>query len=445
MKIEVKYLIPVLAILFLTGIVNGTISQPSANNMGITTWAKAYRISNSSIVASVIQTSDGGYIVGGNCYSGGCATIMKLDSNGVIKWQKIYRYSSSAPSLIVLQRTSDGGSIFAGENDICKKLNHCTSIVKVDSNGSIQWENDLLYSSQSPSTAPEDIQQTSDGGYVVAGYAHGSTGNYSAWVAKLDSSGNIQWQKFFVNSNVNEATAIRQTSDGGYAVTGYTLTNSAYHILVFKLDSSGNMVWQRTYTTDYGSLASSLQLTSDGGYIVGGEVYTLKYFPELLLKLDSKGNVQWAKTYAEKGAGTQLNSLIQTVDGGYAFAGYIYNSEDRAWIAKTDSNGNIQWQKTYGATTASRRFVSINQTSDGGFVAAGATNQFTGNFDSWVVKVDSTGNIASCKDVQTSSANASSISMTTASGGLTASSTTYTYAPDSPTASSGSFTLIKEC
>ncbi len=468
MKIELKYLVPALTILlFFAGIVNGTVAQPSvnqnividtkvvntipntvydavnsANNTRTTTWAKAYTTSNSSIAENVVQTSDGGYIVGANCYSSGCATLMKLDSNGIIKWQKKY-----STALTVMQQTSDEGSIFAGQNAICKNLSHCTSIVKVDSGGNVQWENDLLYSSQLPSTIPQDIQQTSDGGYVVTGYAHGSTGNYSSWVAKLDSSGNIQWQKLFVNSNANGATAIRQTSDGGYAVAGYTLTNSVYYVLVFKLDSYGNLIWQRTYSTNYGGFATSLQLTltSDGGYIVGGQVYALNYFPAILLKLDSKGNIQWAKIYAKTGAGTLINSLVQTVDGGYAFAGYIYNGENKAWIVKTDSNGNIQWQKTYGTTTASRIFYSINQTNDGGFVAAGATNQFNGDFDSWIVKVDPNGDIASCNDIQTPLVNASSVSVTVASGGLTASKNSFTYAPNPPTAFSGSFTPIKEC
>ncbi len=449
MKIELKYLVPTLIILlFFAGIVNGTVDQPSvnsANNMRTTTWAKAYTTSNSSVAENVVQTSDGGYLVGADCYSGGCATLMKLDSKGIIKWQKNY-----STALTVMRQTSDGGSIFAGQNAICKNLSNCTSIVKVDSSGNVQWENDLLYSSQLPSTVSQDIQQTSDGGYVVAGYAHGSTGNYGSWVAKLNSSGNIQWQNFTVssNANANGATAIRQTSDGGYAVAGYTLTNSVYNVLVFKLDSYGNLAWQRTYSTNNGSFATSLQLTltSDGGYIVGGQVYALNYFPAILLKLDSNGNFTWAKIYTKTGAGTEINSLINTVDGGYAFAGYIYNGEHKAWIAKTDSNGSIQWQKTYGATTASRMFYSINQTNDGGFVAAGATNQFNGGFDSWIVKVDPNGDIVSCNDIQTPLVNASSVSVTVTPGGLRAiNNNSFTYAPNLPTAFSDPFTPIKEC
>ncbi len=450
----------------LAGIVNGAVSQFSENqntaldkavntpnsaytintasNAMVITWAKGYTLtSNSSIARSVVQSSDGSYIVGGDCYSGSCATIMKLDPKGIIKWQKNYAFSGSAPSLLVMQQTADNGSIFAGQNAICKKLSYCTSIVKVDSNGNIQWESDL--SSQVLSTIPHSIQQTSDGGYVVAGYAHEPRGNYSTWVAKLNSTGNIQWQKFFTNSIINGATAIRQTPDNGYVIAGFTLANNAYHILVVKLDSSGNLIWQKTYSTNYGTFANSLELTSDGGYIVGGVVYTVSYFPAIVLKLDSKGIIQWANTYTDKGAGIQLNSIIKTVDGGYALAGYIYNGVDKAWIGKIDSNGNIKWQETYGVATANRIFVAINQTNDGGFVASGSTDQFNGKFDAWIVKVDFNGNIPGCTDIQPALIVGSSASVTVALGGLTTNNNSFVYGTNTLASLSGSYTPIKEC
>lgn len=459
MKIDLKFVIPVLAV-FSIVIANGAVSQLSANqsetvknavntsieesaaNQRIINWAKGYSLtSNSSVAKGVIQMSDGGYLVGGDCYSGSCASVMKLDPKGIIKWQKKYAFSGSAPSLTVIQQTSDNGSIFAGQNTICKRQSYCTSIIKVDSNGNIQWESDLL---SQATTIPHSIQQTSDGGYVVAGYIHGSRGNYSTWVAKLNSTGNIQWQKFFINS-VNGATAIRQTPDNGYVIAGFTLANNMYHILVVKLDSSGSIIWQKIYSTNYGTFANSLELTSDGGYIVGGEVYTTSYFPAIVLKLDSKGNTQWANTYTDKGAGIQLNSIIKTVDGGYALAGFIYNGAEKAWIGKIDLNGNIKWQKTYGAATANRIFMTINQTNDGGFVASGATDQFNGKFDAWIVKVDPNGNIAGCTDIQTALVIGSSVSVAVASGGLITSNNGFVYGTNTLASFSDSYFPIKEC
>ncbi len=447
MKIDFKYVAPVLAIFFLVAIASGEISQSPvdqsiATQSRTTNWAKGYTLtSNSSIAKGVIQTADGGYLVGGECLSGSCATIMKLDPKGIIKWQKKYASSGSAPSLKVIQQTSDNGSIFVGQNAICKRQNYCTSVVKVDSNGNIQWESDLLYSTQ---TVPHSIQQTSDGGYVVAGYVHGTSGNYSTWVAKLSSTGNIQWQKFFTNS-VNGATAIRQTPDNGYVIAGFILTNNVYHILVIKLDSSGNLIWQKVYSNNFGTFANALELTSDGGYIVGGEVYTTTYFPAIVIKLDSKGTIQWSRIYSDLGVGVQLNSIINTVDGGYALAGFIFNGEDKAWIGKIDSNGNIKWQKTYGSATANRIFVNIEQTNDGGFVAFGDTDQFNGKFDAWIVKVDPSGNIAGCTDIQNAMIRDSSASVTVAIGGLITSNTGFVYGANNLASLSGSYKPINEC
>ncbi len=281
---------------------------------------------------------------------------------------------------------------------------------------------------------------------------HVSSPSFQAWIEKLDSSGNLQWQKALGSSNTVYGNSVQQTSDGGYVLAGYS--GSLPTILVAKFDSSGNVKWQTSYTAPVptgsigGQTGYSVIQTSDGGYLVGEDVNT-QSASALGLKLSSSGSVQWANTYTMNGASSQFSSVRQTTDGGYVFAGYYitgatyggYNS----WIVRTDSAGNMQWQKTYGATTQSREFQKIAPTSDGGFVAVGWTIQFSPNNQAYIVKTDSAGDVNSCSGVLSTSATTANASVTSSSAHLSINAPTNGGASGIATASSTSFTLTKEC
>lgn len=111
------------------------------------------------------------------------------------------------------------------------------------------------------------VQNTADGGYVVGGVAH----YFDAWVLKLDSKGDIAWQKTLGYSS-GEVYAVQQTSEGGYVVAGYTLNWGAggRDIWVLKFDGYGNVLWQKTYGGVNYDAAYSIRQTVDRGYILGG-------------------------------------------------------------------------------------------------------------------------------------------------------------------------------
>ena len=327
--------------------------------------------------------------------------------------------------------------------------------------------NDLLFATSAPSspkTWPFDIQQTTDGGFVLVGYAIAPGENYNPWIAKLSSTGQVQWTHVFVdpNSQYSAAYSVRQTADGGYIVGGevsYVVTSSytESEITVFKLDSTGTLVWQRAYAAGADAYLQSLALTSDGGAIAIGTVDTqaaTTYTSSvLLLKLDSTGKAQFARTILPTGNISDLNlaGVQQTADGGYAFAGYYFENTvytERAWLVKTDSAGNVQWDKIYGPDVqySDRSFRSFQQTSDGGFIAAGSTNQFNGGDSSiWLVKTDSNGNISNCADVHNDSAVTGSIAVTVSNGDLSAVTDGFSYVADSLILSSAPLAATKDC
>src|SRR5215469_9699418 len=317
----------------------------------------------------------------------------------------------------------------------------------------------------SPLTWPLDIQQTTDGGFVLVGYAGGPSGNYNPWIAKLTSTGQLEWTHVFAgpNNEYGYGVSVRQTSDGGFIVGGDAnyVVSSSYtesEITVFKLDSTGALVWQRDYAAGTGVYFDSLAVTSDGGFIVSGSVdqqqtptsYTSSV---LLLKLDSTGNTQFARTILPSGSISDLNiaGAQQTSDGGYVFVGYYFQNTiytERAWLVKTDSAGNVQWDKIYGPDVqyTDRYFHSFQQSSDGGFIVAGSTNQFNGGDNSiWLVKTDSNGNISNCADVHNDSAVTGSIAVTVSNGDLSAVKDAFSYVADRLILSNGPLAATKEC
>ena len=450
-----------------------------------TAWARAYNLPYSySGAEGVAQTSSGGYVVGASCTAAAVTTpncntlseptamVMRVDSSGNIQSQTQYnyvKYPYSTPLGLILP-TLDGGAIFAGNAQFgCPATGQtsCASIVKVDSSGKLQWANDLQFSTSSsygPLTWPLDLQPTTDGGYVLAGYAFAPASSYNPFVVKLSSAGQIQWQHLFVDptSQYGAAYSVRQTPDGGYVVLGdldyyVSASYTASEILVFKLDPTGTLVWQHDYSIGTDSYAESLGLTSDGGFIVSGSVDTstaTSYSSSvLLLKLDSTGNPQFAKTYAPSGSISDLTitGAHQTTDGGYAFAGYYFQNtiyDERAWLVKTDSTGNVQWDKIYGPDVqySDRKFLSFQQTSDGGFIAAGYTNQYnSGDSSVWLVKTDSNGNIPNCSDVKTVSDTSSTVSVKVSNSDLAAIKDAFSYLADTLSISPGPLIATKEC
>jgi hypothetical protein len=191
------------------------------------------------------------------------------------------------------------------------------------------------------------VQHTSDGGYIMAGY----TGSFGAgyddiFLIKTDASGNIIWAKTYGGTYRDYASSVQQTSDGGYIVAGYTESlGTGDDAFLIKTDANGNIIWAKTYEVIYDDRASSVQQTSDGGYILTGYTrsFGAGFYDIFLIKTDANGNIQWAKIYGGTGWDS-ASSVQQTSDGGYIVAGYTYSfgaGYFDIFLIKTDANGNI--------------------------------------------------------------------------------------------------------
>jgi len=369
-------------------------------------WIAIYGGKGDDRAYSIQQTSNGGYIVAGTTESFGKKNhdlwILKLNPNGAIAWQKTYG-GNGYDQARSIQQTSDGGYIVAGTTESFCKKNHDLWILKLKGDGTVVWQKS--YGGQYKDDA-RFIHQTADHGYVVTGNTWSfSKGKSDVWVLKLKFDGSIDWQKSYGGNGYDKACSIYQTSDGGYVITGITKSFGAqdHDFWVLKLRSNGTIIWQKAFGgfhTDYGR---SIQQTRDMSYVVAG--WTRSFgggdYDGWVLKLNPDGNIVWQKTYGGSGS-DHANFIQQTDDGGYIVTGWTDSFGKKnldLWIFKLNPNGKIVWQKTYGGNDIDYA-ESVMQTSDGGYIIAGGTMSFgftrKAGFNSWVLKLDANGEIHDC-------------------------------------------------
>nr|MDO8100495.1 fibronectin type III domain-containing protein [Candidatus Njordarchaeota archaeon] len=225
-----------------------------------------------------------------------------------------------------------------------------------------------------------------------------------------------QWNKTYGGTSNDMASSVQQTVDGGYIVAGTTYSfGVAWDFWLVKTDSNGSQQWNKTYGGANWDAASSVHQTDDG-YIVAGTTYSIGAGGAdfWLVKTDSAGNQQWNKTYG--GTSTdQAWSVQQTSDGGYIAAGSTASFGAGFWdfwLLKTDSAGIQQWNKTYGRTGDDEAY-SVQQTSDGGYIAAGRTNSSgAGLLDFWLVKTGDGTPPSAVSDLAAGSPTSNSITLT---------------------------------
>ena len=325
---------------------------------------------------TVRQTTDGGYIITGN--KNGGIGLIKTDFNGSEEWNKSFIDGWLYGGGTKVQQTIDGGFIIVGFKYV-DSHGEDILLIKTDSNGTEEWNKtiggsdpDLGYS----------VQQTTDGGYIITGHTSSfGNGKSDVWLVKTDSDGTEEWNKTFGGSDDDVGYSVKQTTDGGYIITGNTTIwryqgSSKHEILLIKTDSQGTEEWSKTFGGNHRDSGHSVQQTIDGGYIITGQItnqpsqHTQSSENVGLIKTNSQGDEEWSKYFG----GNHYDggkSVQQTTDGGFIITGFNQSyGLGGVFLVKTDSNGNEEWNTTLGNNNFDIGY-SVQQTTDGGYIITG--------------------------------------------------------------------------
>ena len=356
----------------------------------------------------VRQTSDGGYIITGNCVPNGLVShsdvlLLKTDVLGNIEWAKVHG-KGFFESASAVEQTTDGGYIIAGRAltgsypFIDPPISDAW-ILKTDPAGDTLWTKTYGGDGNEYCTS---VQQTSDLGYIFAGtmnseysYPHYEVNeNYEpdsskAWLIKTDSAGDTLWTKtYFQRSHGN---GVIQTSEGGYMMVGWIFPDDQSNqsdVLLIKTDASGDTLWTNIVQGEDYEIGYCVRQTTDG-YIVAGQTKAAgEPYDALLIKINSSGELLWSKTFG--GYLSDVSFTVEVANNEYFVTGsangtWWVTAWADMWAFKTDSDGNLLWEKIYDIRLCDIAFSGI-PSADGGYVITGMTSHGFGG-DLWLAKL----------------------------------------------------------
>ena len=306
-------------------------------------WERAFGGVESDYAIDVDVTFDGGFVLCGGTYSYGAGSadvyLVRTDSVGNKIWDANFGGSEVEVARSIRQ-TSDGCFIMAGNTASFGSGDIDIYLIKTDSSGNELWHKTF---DEQLKDIGNCVREVSDGGFIIAGETACGSPSFDndVYLMKTDASGNKQWSKTFGNSSTYErAHHIEQTSDGGFIMAGYRSSGTS-DFYVIKTDSDGNSVWSRTYGGSSYDNAYCVRETSDGGFIIGGGS---KSFSEdwdiYVVKTDSDGNTIWSRNYDP---GSCCFGVLETTNGDFVLCG---DSAGEAICMKIDCFGDVIWSKT---------------------------------------------------------------------------------------------------
>jgi hypothetical protein len=443
---------------------------------GSRSWATLLGGSSEDQVSSIRQTSDGGYIVCGYTRSsdgditakrfGGSwdVWVVKLNADGTKNWDRTYGGGGFDVAYSIAQ-TTDGGYVLCGytdsplsrygnAGDVTGSFRGVWDIwvLKLTANGTKSWDRTFGFEG---SDKAYSIMQTSDGGYVLcgerdspeAGDAGGGKGRADVWVAKLTVTGTTSWERILGGRQEDKANSITQTTDGGYILCGTTSSSDGdetggskggYDAWVVKLTANGTKSWDRTFGGNEYDKANSIVQTTDGGYVLCGDTYSADgdvtggnkgERDAWIVKLTATGAKSWDRTYG--GLLTEeANSIVQTSDGGYVFAGFtsstggdVSGGDGYTWVVRLGGSALTTCTHTAQINVPGGTSLCAGTSATLSASVTGGTGPFTYQWRS------AAGNLAATSSLTASQAGTYSVTVTNAQGCSQSATVTLTQKP----------------
>jgi len=338
------------------------------NTVGDTIWSRKFGGAGIDIGSAIQQTSDNGYIITGFTNSFGTSSsdvyLIKTDNLGNILWSKTFHKSQYTNDGISVLQTNDGGYLIGGVSynpSYLQPNSRNCYLIRTDISGNLIWDKII-----GDYAVCKCISKTNDGGFIFSGFImYNETDVWKAYLFKSDGNGNILWRKTFGSIDGTEGTFVQQTSDSGFIITGLTQNFGAglNDVLLIKTNFIGDTLWTKTYGGIGNDNGSSVQQTSDGGYIIVGETSSFGNgdWDIYLIRTDSIGDTLWTRAYG--GTSSEIGiGVKQCFDGGYVINGLTKSFGDNhshAYIIKTDINGNTGCYENYIGTIVNSTSLSV--------------------------------------------------------------------------------------
>jgi len=361
-------------------------------------WLGTYGGRGDDVGYAVEEADDGGYIIAGytDSFGGGHKDVylLKVDDEGNVVWEEAYGGENDEWGY-AMRQTADGGYIIvgakrsaAGDRDVY--------LIKVDSSRRLRWQRTYGGAGDDVGYA---VAETPDGGYIVVGYTYGDEQGFDTdvYLIKTDAKGRALWEETYGEDKDDKGYAVQAVPGGGYIIVGYTTVRWGFgsrsqldsDVYLLRVDEDGGVLWEKTYGGELVERGRALQATSDGGYIIAG--YTVSDEGDAdfyLLKTDGEGRTLWTKIYGGM-EDDEAYSVQETSDGGYIVAGYTKSSDEGdadLYLLKIDAEGDLLWAGTYGEADDDVGHA-VRETADGGYIVAGSRTYSSGIHDVYLLKV----------------------------------------------------------
>lgn len=308
------------------------------------------------------------------------AWLLRIDGNGAALWNRTFggeRYDSFK----AIAGTRDGGSILAGATlSFTPGSSQAAWLLKADPEGKEVWNR-----TYGNGATLASVLETPDGGYIAGGTTRGG----DAYLLRTLSDSTPVWERTFGGFASDWAGSVTLTSDGGFALTGTTLsfgTGNGYERMIWLIRTDGNGIelWNRTYGGIRMNYGYSVEEVPGGGFIVAGYAdpnVSHQNRTVYLVRTAADGTLLWARTPGDHGLDEGWSVSLMP-DGGYLVGGISWT---KAFLQKTDREGNLLWDERVGAASNSY-FTAVKQAPDGGYIALGSAEREPNNFDLYLVK-----------------------------------------------------------
>ena len=266
------------------------------NQSGHTEWFSRYGSSEDQEGHSILSLINGGYIICGQSIDENTGFnmlyLLKINLDGTQVWEQTFGGNGENYGFSIIE-SNDGSFLITGMTENSDDMSGDAWLLKVDLDGNKIWEQ--TYGGTGTDLS-RSLVYTGDGYIMVGNTSSYGSGNNDIFVIKVNIEGTQEWSNTYGGSGTDIGRKIIKTSDGSFAIAGYTDSfgeNSGFNVWLLKIDALGNLLWDKTFGADGNDRALSAQQTSDGGFVLTGFSNSIDSASDILIiKTDDKGNIR---------------------------------------------------------------------------------------------------------------------------------------------------------